>query len=656
MKYVCDHYRTRDALQTWAGPQMLVTASYFFWAAGLRMQKSQVGLLQSLLYQVLVASPKLILEYFPDRLAKEPWTRKELFEALGKASRGTGCPLSAKYCFFIDGLDEYGGVDDDHDVNPEELIDLLRRLSTSPNIKICVSSRPWNVFLLAFEGLRHQVAMEKLTITDMKIYVDDLLAQSEGFKEISAREPQCAELVPKIVDRAQGVWLWVFLVVRDLLNDIKGREDYSSLLRRLNEFPRELEKYFEDILDRIEKFHVEEAAKIFLVAVEAPRPLPVLAFKFLLEEARDPHFAIVGSISPLGFDEARQYYEKWRILLNSRCRDLLQVTDIGEQRTAIQDAFTNTYRYVPFMYYQVDFLHRTVRDFLRNNNYEYLRRKAGSEFDATASLCDITLALAKSIPASPHQESLQNPLFCTVDEIMYYSHELDIRGQYRGSAILDELDTVMITHARAWGFGKHWTNVREVPSNSKFLEEYGQNTFLGLAIQSNLVHYVTEKLGANPALLASKRGRPLLDYALRPRRRTPAELPYRVQYEASNVDKGMVKALLEHGANPNQQMHIYEGQTVWSLFLRSCCANLGVPSHIKSAWGDVIETLLEAGADPNIEVLNLDDTRILTVDEAIQTIFWTEPDKKVHLQNRLREIAERRKFQTSLFWRMLGWS
>lgn len=109
------------------------------------MQKFQTGLLQSLLYQVLLASPNLILEFFPERSAKEPWTRKELFKALKEVLHSTDSTVSAKYCFFIDGLDEYG-EDDEHDVEHEQLVDLLQSLSQSHNIKIYVSSRPWTAF------------------------------------------------------------------------------------------------------------------------------------------------------------------------------------------------------------------------------------------------------------------------------------------------------------------------------------------------------------------------------------------------------------------------------------------------------------------------------------------------------------------------------
>jgi hypothetical protein len=69
------------------------------------MQKSQIGLLQSLLYQVLRACPDLLLEVCPSKDPKEPWKMRELFETLGKVSKQTALP--AKFCFFVDGLGMY---------------------------------------------------------------------------------------------------------------------------------------------------------------------------------------------------------------------------------------------------------------------------------------------------------------------------------------------------------------------------------------------------------------------------------------------------------------------------------------------------------------------------------------------------------------------
>lgn len=67
-----------------------------------------------------------------------------------------------------------------------------------------------------------------------------------------------------------------------------------------------------------------------------------------------------------------------------------------------------------------------------------------------------------------------------------------------------------------------------------------------------------------------KKGRPLLDYALRPRRVTPLDLPYHLQQEDSGVEPEMVQLLVEEGADVNAKVHLNDGMTVFALFVVSC--------------------------------------------------------------------------------------
>ena len=54
MKYICHDKRSTESLRIWAGGAKLVTATCYFWNPGTVMQKSHIGLLQSLLYETLV--------------------------------------------------------------------------------------------------------------------------------------------------------------------------------------------------------------------------------------------------------------------------------------------------------------------------------------------------------------------------------------------------------------------------------------------------------------------------------------------------------------------------------------------------------------------------------------------------------------------------
>jgi len=53
MKFLYDHEQTRKLLTSWASPIKLDLANFFFWNSGTTDQKSQSGLLRSLLHEIL---------------------------------------------------------------------------------------------------------------------------------------------------------------------------------------------------------------------------------------------------------------------------------------------------------------------------------------------------------------------------------------------------------------------------------------------------------------------------------------------------------------------------------------------------------------------------------------------------------------------------
>jgi len=113
MKYLHEGSRTKKLLSKWAGNTPLITAGFFFWYQGTTEQKSQNGLLQSLLYQTFQQQPVLILFAY-----HEAWQRfrdtglddgltmtpNELARAIVRVC--TQHTLSFKICLLIDGPDE----------------------------------------------------------------------------------------------------------------------------------------------------------------------------------------------------------------------------------------------------------------------------------------------------------------------------------------------------------------------------------------------------------------------------------------------------------------------------------------------------------------------------------------------------------------------
>jgi hypothetical protein len=523
--------------------------------------------------------------------------------------------------------------------------------------------------------------VEDLTMNDMRKYIQDMLSDNELFRNLRNVDDRCDSLVRQIAEKAHGVWLWVYLVVRALLRDLNGDEGYPQLQRRLDEFPPELEEYFSAILKRIDPIYQKETAKIFQITVEAVRPIPVYAFTFLDFERQDPGYALKVELGPINEAAGHDACMTWKNRLNNRCKDLLEVKFHDGDNSGVD-----------FLRYKVDFLHRTVRDFLRDNYQTELREQTGAEYSTLLSLCGMVLALVKILPVQDFRStSTLNFLFGHVDEFMYYVREFDryhralLHTEQRASlgnsmprykdpyphgdlrnrslsnidhqielcnALLDDLDHVNSTYAK--DERNHWTNARDAPAgtNEPF-NEYGQNTFLGLAIQAKLQIYVSDKLNTNPKLLQNKKRRPLLDYALRPKRVTPENLPYQIEREDTSVDVEMVSLLLSKGADPNQIVYIYNECSVWQIFLASCCENAHqAPPLLKDAWYKAVELLIEHGADPKIRcAVKASPHRFLTVPEVLRKTFTFE--KAARLEEKIAEVLAQKQW---VVWKWIGWA
>lgn len=220
MKYLYNHKKTKDALRSWAAEKPAILAGFFFWyAAKDSLQKSQQGLLRSLLYQIFRQSPDAIWNVFSDlvklpqqnhgsnlqlaslQLPTPPGTVREHIDLLQSVCTWLS-KSGQRCCFFIDGLDEYEG-------RPSDMVRLIHTLQTIPGVKLCITSRPWNEFEEGF-GKRntYKLYMHDLTRDDIRVYVREEFAGDENYQAFEARENGAgAELIQEIIDSAQGVFL-----------------------------------------------------------------------------------------------------------------------------------------------------------------------------------------------------------------------------------------------------------------------------------------------------------------------------------------------------------------------------------------------------------------------------------------------------------------
>lgn len=275
-------------LGEWTGDTAIVTAAFYFWSSGSALQMSQEGLLRSILGQAF--KQRLM---FPSGLL----TKKLQVFAISSGTAG-GVPLDwkgllqlfrflveeedqqVKYFFLLDGLDEFVG-------DQSKLVSLVHTLGAYPNVKVCVSSRPYNVFE---DGFRQQpsLILQYLTFDDIVLYVSQNLAEEPAFRELTWSNPEEAkQLVHRVTTKASGVFLWVILAVNSLVKGLMDGDRARDLKGRLDEIPAELEELFKKMLHSLEGRYFSDAARLFRIYRASQQPgigfnrgLPLLALDF----------------------------------------------------------------------------------------------------------------------------------------------------------------------------------------------------------------------------------------------------------------------------------------------------------------------------------------------------------------------------------------
>jgi hypothetical protein len=264
MKFISRNDETLHYLKEWAGDAKLVVAHFYFWISGSPLQMSQEGLLRSMLLEMLEKEEDQISRAFLRRWEsmtilgeydRDPFTREELEQALESIVREGSSKM--KFCFFIDGLDEYQG-------DPSELLRLIQRLgAASPHLKFCLSSRPWVAFEDTFKECP-KLMLQDLTRGDINRYINSRLRSHDQFPALEIRESDYATtLMDNVANKAEGVFLWVVLVVKSLSEGLTHGVRVSDLQEMLDALPSDLDELFSRILNSIDPANVLHSSQLF---------------------------------------------------------------------------------------------------------------------------------------------------------------------------------------------------------------------------------------------------------------------------------------------------------------------------------------------------------------------------------------------------------
>ena len=372
MKFAMTHQRTQRFLQEYDGNPWKL-AGYFFHDRGTDIQKSIAGFLSEILYQILdqdkeyfyfvysvYAKVKTVRQAGREKGTVTPgWTQSQPQEAtLSIASKSTS---HLNLCLFIDALDE-------HDGNHKELISTLIALTKFKEnpvfkIRLCIAGRPENIFKDAFRDYP-SFAIHDYTETDIRLYAEDRIRQENKSTLTDEGKRGLQLLVTELVVKARGVFLWVRLVVDEIIEGLTDGKTLEELQQLLSEIPEELEDLYVRTIHRVRRGSASALERnkfkvyvMFQIALFAKEPFTLYN---ILAVAR-----YVTIRRPVDADLRGLSDEQMENRLNRISSGLLEATNAARSSPGQRAADTM----------KVQFIHQTVKEFMMTENGDRLIRE-----------------------------------------------------------------------------------------------------------------------------------------------------------------------------------------------------------------------------------------------------------------------------------------
>lgn len=283
----------------------------------------------------------------------------------------------------------------------------------------------------------------------------------------------------------------------------------------------------------------------------------------------DPRYALDARVHPWKESEAVVRAKTVRRRLDARSKGLLEIWCYE-----FEDEITS---------HKVDFLHRTVRDFLNTPEMQdMLRKRSKPAFKASVALCSAFLAEIKMAPVLAKQDVYHKFIFDQIMLLVRFARQAEVDTKSSPTEVLDEVQcTLQELYASTTGT-LHHVFLKEPQGIVYFLGykglgyySYGNEkqqfpptpqpygSFLQVCVRGGLSRYVLQKSVNNHAILRGHNP-PLLHFML--------ELIGINNYGRYEVDLiAMASILLERGADPHE-FNVWESFLEYNL-TRSCPSN-----------------------------------------------------------------------------------
>lgn len=636
MKQLTETEETINLLPKKPGP--IIAVSYYFFELGEPQEQRFQSLLQAILCGLLesfhdtdhkalssmmgILQPRLGLHLGDEK--RSTWEVRRLKEALYQTL--AACQNTARVILFVDGMDECEG---DHREQLDFLRDWIESSTKSKlSIKACIASRDEldiRLRLSAYPSL----AVHRFTRANIQAYVTRRL---ETAWKLMAAQPDCTAvkydqtLIYDVVQKAEGVFLWVNLVVTQLEISIEQDAEGLELRWQLYDLPEGLEDLYARILAKIPQDSVHHAVNFIglydhniggMRSGILPRPRTLWEF---CAAAQDPCTAISCKANfEDGFQEEntvspREQCTSMKRRLRRICRGLIHVEDAEDPRRA-----------------EVSLVHRTVKEIIIEDVFHQMVESVdqGLFRHPEASLAAMALRLLKidsdykpiwvswssvesrQSTSQREREEKDSAVLETHSgdtEIMcFFFDAIEAAAKSTGfshTPYIDELDRVLSHLCQDWTSKYYRSQQHHVRA------EWGTDV-LSLAVAHGLTVYVKEQFRINGKSLLNKTKRPLLFY------------PFDDQNWAHDTEEcEIIDVLLRNGADPNERYESIEDGiepiTPWIY-----AVSVGKDRYVQGWLIDWSQKLFKYGADPTQRVFRGQFTLEKGVSEAATLVYTT---------------------------------
>jgi len=492
MKFIVQHECLPGRLAKWAGPLPLLVGKYYAWSSGYDLQRSLQGLKRTIVSQALEMIPDLASTITPRRWSQaqvlrsvsflpawEAWEIEESFDLVLAE-----CGKSIRLALFIDGLDEFA-------VPPGEVATAIQSITSrcSNGLKLCVSSRPWPEFGDRF-GHGPMLQMHLLTEADIRTFVTRAFQGNQGFVEQAALYPEAAaQLQSNIVEKANGVFLWVSAVVTHLMVLFTEGGSVAASQTVLDALPEDISMLYDAIWESIRPQNRGHASIMIRVVDATAGPVPWRTM-WLIEESG-------GGLVEMA-DAHRD--SNWRALARQSLRRKLAArTKCILETTSGPEMF-------------VDFIHRTARDWaVQPHVWQRICSESAATFDPFLALVQAQRHILSDETTA--REYNHTTLWRTVARTLNYARKFstdDAQLVQEFVAALDGIDKALgrihklipqVAVSTALGPLRmeiaYWVDGQLTANRGSART----NTFLGLVAQFSILAYIKAKAEADRSLL-----------------------------------------------------------------------------------------------------------------------------------------------------------